>query len=181
MPGTGILHERELLDALAALAAEPFSGTVWRTTWATRDPLTGSAAGGRWHPPNAFEALYTSLEADGSLAEVYYHLARAPVFSSAHVKLYSLQVETEKTLRLTGPVLAHLGLDEKALKAADYARSQAIGAAAYFLEFDSILVASARWDRLHLIVFLDRLEGSRLEVGESREVNWPAWKESQRH
>jgi hypothetical protein len=75
------LYDRDLLDALEALDPEPFSGTAWRTTWVTRDPLIGSTAGGRWHPENSFETLYTSTETDGSLAEVYYHLSRAPVFS----------------------------------------------------------------------------------------------------
>jgi RES domain len=61
-----------------------------------RDPLVGNDAGGRWHPANSFEALYTSLEADGSLAEMYYHLSRAPVFASSHMRLHRLRVQTKK-------------------------------------------------------------------------------------
>lgn len=173
------VHDRALLDTLEAIAAETYTGTVWRTTWATRDPLAGSSAGGRWNPANEFEVLYTSVVADGSLAEVYYHLSRAPVFSSAHVKLSALSVATQRTLHLDQPALQTLGLDAKTLKSTDYDRSQEIGAAAYFLEFDSILVASARSESLNLILFMDHLDLSAIQVQEQRDVNWPAWKQNQ--
>ena len=47
-----------------------FDGVVWRVTWATRDPLAGGTGGGRWHPPNDFEALYTSLEESGEYRNI---------------------------------------------------------------------------------------------------------------
>ena len=71
MANRGRVHDRELLDALEELEPEVFSGVVWRTAFVSRDPLVGSAHGGRWHPRNTFEALYTSLDQDGSLAEIY--------------------------------------------------------------------------------------------------------------
>jgi len=171
------LHDRDLLDALEALDPEPFSGTAWRTTWAARDPLIGGTAGGRWHPENSFEALYTSTEPDGSLAEVYFHLSRAPVFSSAHVRLHRLRVETRRTLRLDLEMLGGLGIEAARYSAMDYARTREIGAAAHFLEFDSLLVPSPRWPCLNLVLFLDRLDLGSLAVEEVREVNWPAWRE----
>lgn len=174
------LYERELLDALERLDPEPFSGTAWRTTWATRDPLTGSTAGGRWHPENSFEALYASTEADGSLAEVYFHLSRAPVFSTAHVRLHRLRVETRRTLRLEMDRLGRLGVAVANYAAMDYARTREIGAATHFLEFDSLLVPSPRWPCLNLVLFLDRLDADSLAVEEVREVNWPAWREQQK-
>jgi hypothetical protein len=171
------LYDRDLLDALEALDSEPFSGTAWRTTWTTRDPLIGSTAGGRWHPDDSFEALYASIEADGSLAEVYFHLSRAPVFSSAHVRLYRLRVETRRTLRLETDRLERLGGAMANYSAMDYARSREIGAAAHFLEFDSLLVPSPRWPCLNLVLFLDRLDPDSLAVEEVRDVNWPGWRE----
>jgi hypothetical protein len=176
----GGLHDRELLDALEAMDPEPFSGTAWRTTWATRDPLTGSTAGGRWHPENSFEALYTSTEADGALAEVYFHLARAPVFSSVHVRLHRLRVETRRSLRLDLEMLGGFGVEVTRYSGMDYTRTREIGAAAHFLEFDSLLVPSPRWPCLNLVLFLDRLDPDGLAVEEVREVNWPAWRERHR-
>jgi RES domain len=171
------LHDRDLLDALESLEPEPFSGTAWRTTWTTRDPLIGSTAGGRWHPENSFEALYTSTESDGSLAEVYFHLSRAPVFSSAQVRLHRLRVETRRTLRLDLEMLGGLGVEAARYAAMDYARTREIGAAAHFLEFDSLLVPSPRWPCLNLVLFLDRLDPDSSAVEEMRDVNWPAWRE----
>ncbi|MCG8359618.1 MAG: RES family NAD+ phosphorylase [Kiloniellales bacterium] len=180
MTHTGRVHDRDLLDALESLDAEPYSGPAWRTAWVTRDPLVGSTAGGRWHPPNSFEALYTSLEADGSLAEVYHHLSRAPVFSSAHVRLVRLNVETVNTLRLTETeVLDRLGIKDSKYRSMDFARSQEIGAAARLLEFDGLLVPSARWACLNLVLFPDLLDPDKaLSVDEVSDVNWPAWREA---
>ena len=59
----------------------------------------------------------------------------------------------------------------------DYARTHEIGAAAHFLEFDSLLAPSPRWPCLNLVLFLDRLDPEALAVEKSREVNWPAWRE----
>jgi RES domain len=177
VPRARRLYDRDLLDAIEALIAEPFSGTAWRTTWATRDPLVGSTAGGRWHPENSFEALYASTEADGSLAGVYFHLSRAPVFSSAFVRLHRLRVETRRTLRLDLEMLGRLGVEAAMYPTMNYARTREIGAAAHFLEFDSLLVPSPRWPCFNLVLFLDRLDPDSLTVEEVREVNWPAWSE----
>jgi hypothetical protein len=173
------LHERELLDALERMPSEAFSGTAWRATWATRDPLRGSAAGGRWSPTDPFEVLNTSLEADGAIAETHYHLSRAPVFSSAHLKLHRLHVETCQTLRFDDiNALARFGVEAAAFRQMTYERTQALGAAAHFLEFDGLIVPSARWQCLNLILFLDRLDvGAALRVEETLEIIWPAWKE----
>jgi RES domain len=177
VPRARRLYDRDLLDAIEALIAGPYSGTAWRTSWATRDPLIGSTAGGRWHPENCFEALYTSTEPDGSLAEVYFHLSRAPVFSSAHVRLHRLRVETRRTLRLDLEMLSNLGVEADTYPAMQCSRTREIGAAAHFVEFDSLLVPSPRWPCLNLVLFLDRLQPDSLTVEEVREVNWPAWRE----
>jgi hypothetical protein len=63
--------DAQLLDVLDAIQGEIFEDEVWRVTWATRDPLAGSSSGGRWSPDNSFDALYTSLDRDGALAEIY--------------------------------------------------------------------------------------------------------------
>jgi hypothetical protein len=180
VPGPSRIHDRDLLDALESLDSEPFSGTAWRTTWATRNPIIGSAAGGRWHPDESFEALYTGLEADGSLAETYFHLSRAPVFSSTDMRIHRLKVQTRKTLHLaTMDALAALGVADAKYVSTDYTRTRQIGAAAYFLEFDGLLVPSPRWPCLNLVLFLDRLDPDEsLVVEEVQDVNWPAWRET---
>lgn len=156
-----------------------FEGIAWRVTWATRDPLAGGTGGGRWHPPNDFEALYTSLEENGALAEIYHHLSKAPVFSSSHVKMNKLAVRTERTLAFDDlEALEPLGVDQEAFRRGNPARSREIGAAARFLDIDGLIVPSARWPCRNLVLFPDRLPDlERLKVLESRDVNWPAWRE----
>jgi hypothetical protein len=128
---------------------------------------------------DAFEVLNTSLEPDGALAETYFHLSRAPVFSSAHMKLHRLHVETSKTLRLANvAALAQFGIEEPSYKLMVYERTQSLGAAAHFLEFDGLIVPSARHACLNLILFLDRLDlGAALRVEDTQDINWPAWRE----
>lgn len=175
----GLVHDPDLLDALEAMEPQPIDSYVWRVTWATRDALAGGTGGGRWHPPNDFEALYTSLDDHGAVAEIYYHLSKAPVFSSSHVRLNKLRVRTERTLVFDSvAALAPVGVTEENFRKGDYTRTQEIGAAARFLDMDGVMVPNARWPCANLIVFLDRLADlEALTVSEWHNVNWPAWRE----
>jgi hypothetical protein len=168
----------ELLDAMDALAGERYDGDAWRVTWATRDPLAGNAAGGRWSPDDGFETLYTSLKEDGAMAEVYYHLSKAPVFSSSHVLMNRLHVSLTNGLRLSGEQPITLGIEEPLASRIDYERSKAIGAAAHLLDFEGLIVPSARWECDNLVLFLDRFDiDAQLQVTATKNINWPAWRE----
>ncbi len=173
------VHDPDLLDALEAMEPRPFGGIVWRVTWAARDPLAGGAGGGRWHFPNDFEALYTSMEEDGAMAEIYHHLSRAPIFSSSHVKINRLHVTAQRTLGFPDvAALAKLGVDEEMYRKGDTSRTREVGAAARFLDLDGLIVPSARWPCANLVLFLDRLpDRDALRVVETRDINWPAWRE----
>ena len=175
----GFVHDPDLLDLLEAIPPKPFAGSVWRVTWASRDPLSGGTGGGRWHPANDFEALYSSLDEDGALAEIYYHLSRAPVFSTANVRINKIEVRAGKSLTIgDAEALAVLGIDRESFAKGDYSRTRQVGAAARFLDFDGLLVPSARWPCQNLVLFPDRLENPEaLRLVESRDINWPAWRE----
>jgi hypothetical protein len=53
---------------------------------------------------------------------------------------------------------------------------QAIGDAAYFLGFDSIIAPNARWSCNNLIPFADQIAPDYLEVIESSGVHWTEWR-----
>lgn len=175
----GEVHDPDLLDALQALTPEPLQRLVWRVHWASRDPLAGGTGGGRWHPPNAFAALYTSLEKDAALAEIYHHLSRAPVFSSSHVKISMLRVRAERVAVFGDCAsLQPLGIDAEAFRHGDPARSREVGAAAHFLDLQGLVVPSARWPGANLVLFPDRLRRrGALAVERTLNVNWPAWRQ----
>lgn len=168
----------EILDALDKLTGEPLKTKVWRVTWGTRDPLAGGVGGGRWSPPNQFEALYTSLQADGALAEAYHHLSRAPVFSSSSMKINQISVKLDSVLVLNAKLLNQLGITDPLASRIDVGLTQPISEAAYLLDYQGLLVPSARYDCNNLVVFIDRIiPEKQLKVSRTEDVNWPAWRE----
>ncbi len=156
-----------------------YVGSVWRVTWASRNPLVGGTDGGRWHPPNEFEVLYTSTVADGAMAEICFHLSKAPVFSTSDVKLYEINVATDRTLVFNDvEALENIGVDREEFAQGDNRRTREIGSAARFLDMDGLIVPSTRWPCTNLILFMDRLTNlESLVVVRESDVNWPAWRE----
>lgn len=172
-------HDRELLDALEALSPEAFSGPVWRVTTRGRNALRGSTAGGRWSPPGEFEALYTSLELGGALAEIGYRLSLEAVWPSrAEHEVHRITARIENSLRFANLAsLEPLGVEPRRYGSFDYAATQAIASAAHFLGFDGLIVPGARCPGLNLILFLDRLNAlDRLRVETSEGVDWKSWR-----
>jgi hypothetical protein len=173
------VHDRVLLDALAALSAQPFSGETWRVTRRGREALRGSSAHGRWSPSGEFEVLCTSLLRKGALAEIGYRLSLEPIWPSriAH-ELHLLTAATERTLRFADVAsLGGLGIDVPRYESFDYAATQSIAAAAHFLEFDGLIVPSARYACSNLVVFMDRLaRDDALAVTRSEPVHWAEWR-----
>lgn len=183
MVGVGRRHDRAVLDALEAMDSEPFSGEVWRVTGRGRDPLRGSTASGRWSPAGEFEVLYTSLERDGAVAEIGYRLSLEPVWPSrAQHDVHVIAARTERTLRFADVGrLIPLGVEPSSYRTFDYAATQAVAAAAHFLELDGLIVPSARSPALHLVIFLERLLGEGgLELRDTQPVDWADWQVKQR-
>jgi hypothetical protein len=140
MAGSGRVHDRAVLDALDAIEPVSFEGEVWRVTRKGRDALWGSSAHGRWSPGGEIEVLYTSLEREGALAEIGYRLALEPVWPSRlEHEIHAIEARTERALRFAGVAsLEPLGVDAASYRSFDHAATQAIAAAAHFLEFARI-------------------------------------------
>lgn len=173
------VHDRALLDALEAIAPLPFAGEVWRITRKGREPLRGSTAGGRWSPEGEIEVLYTSLERDGALAEIGFRLSLEPVWPSRiEHEIHSITAGADRTLRFAAVAeLKPLGVDTERYESFDYAATQAIAAAAHFLEFDGLVVPSARAACANLVAFTDRVS---LRLSHSEAVDWQAWRTRRR-
>jgi hypothetical protein len=182
MVGRRPVHDRGILDALEAIDPEPFVGKVWRVTRKGRDPLRGSAANGRWSPSGGeFEVLYTSVKRDGALAEIGYRLSLEPVWPSRmEHEVHVIEVETQRTLRFaTLESLAPLGVAIARYHTFDYQATQAIAAAAYFLEFDALIVPSARFSCANLVIFTER--ATPLVLRNSQAVDWESWRRRHEH
>lgn len=166
------------MDALDSLTPIVYSGALWRTSSPNRDPLLGGTGGGRWSVPGSTEALYTSLEANTSLSELYYHLSTAPVFSSMPVQLCEIRANKLSVLDLRdGGLLKNLGIDDPASTSSQYLdKSRAIGAIAEFLEFHGIIVPSVRTNGDNLVLYPGNLDlNENLKVIQQQDINWPAW------
>lgn len=174
-------RDHELLDLIDAHQGVAFEGDVWRIVRQERDVLQGYPAGARWDP-GTFDVLYTSLEREGALAEIQFHLSRQPVFpSKLRSVLHRLTVKTRRTLKIADlEALESLGISRATYRSLSYERCQEIGDAAQFLGFDGILAPSARWPCHNLVLFVDRLEPDELQLAQSEAVDWPVWREAQR-
>jgi RES domain-containing protein len=187
----GRIHDRELLDAIECIEAETFEGDVWRVTRDGRDPTQAAPTGrgGRWDD-GTFEALYTSMEPETCLREVYYHLSQSTPFPSrARYRLNGLAIVLQRALRLLEmKKLAAMGVPMNLYNARSfekierevYPKAQDIRAAAHFLEFDGLLVPSARHEGTNVVLFLDRIGPAslpRLESSEPEPVDWAALKQ----
>lgn len=176
-------HDRVLLDALESHPSEAFSGDVWRVTARGREALRGSTAGGRWSPPGEFEVLYTSLARAGALTEIGYRLLLEPVWPSRlQHDVHQITARTNNSLRFADiAALSPLGVDIRRYASFDYSVTQAIAAAAFFLDFDGLIVPSARSPDLNLVIFTEKRDvGERLKVAASEPVDWSAWRAQRR-
>lgn len=178
MGSSGRVHDRAILDALDKMDPVPVDASVWRITRAGRDPLRGSAAYGRWSPGGTVEALYASCEREGALAEIGFRLSLEPVWPSRiQHEIHEIAAETKRTLRLPDIAsLAVYGVDVSRYEAFDYEATQALAAAAHFLEFDALLVPSARHKSANLVVFMDSDAAASLHVKQSHPVDWSQWR-----
>jgi RES domain-containing protein len=183
MSGLARQHDRELLDALEQHPSEAFSGETWRVTAKGRDALRGSTAGGRWSPAGEFEVLYTSLAPAGALAEIGYRLSLEPGWPSRlEHELHRITAQTRCSLRFADvSSLSTLGVDARRYGTFEYSITQAIAAAACFLDFDGLIVPSARSTELDLVIFTEKLEiDEPLKVQASEPVDWSAWRSQHR-
>ncbi len=174
------IHDRLILDALEALDPVPFNDTVWRITRAGREPLSGTAANGRWSPSGEFEVLYTSLMRDGALAEIGYRLSLQPIWPSrVEHEIHAIEVHTERNLRFAAVAdLTPLGVNTALYRTFDYTETQAIAAAANFLGFDGLIVPNARFDCGNLVIFTERVP--TLLLRQTERVDWDEWRQRAR-
>ena len=176
-----MIHDHDLLRRLSALPMQEFSGEVFRVTSLTRDATEASANGGRWgaaenHAPGT-PVLYTSMEADGALAEVASYLVDlSPLPRSRMVKVNRLAVTASKVVTLTWGELPLLGVDREHYGSRDYFRTQQIGAALEHLGADGLIAPSARFGCNNLMIFASQHGfDETLDVLSFHEVEWRDW------
>jgi RES domain-containing protein len=169
-------HDGNLLDTISEFEPTTFEGDIWRVTRKGFDALRGSTARGRWSAGPDIEVLYSSMEHGGALAEIGYRLSLEPVWPSRmEHEIHTLSVATTRTLKLLDfATLDKLGVDTARYQGFDYEQTNAVSAAAHFLDFDGLIVPSARSDCKHLVLFKERVANLKLMVTAS--VDWAQWR-----
>jgi hypothetical protein len=176
--GSRQARDPDLIDALDARTRTTFEGTLWRVVREGRDPLEASRAGGRWDLGSS-DVLYTSMEPDCAIAEGEYHLSQQPVFPSRIRSFcHELRVRASSVIRLeTLAELVDLGVDAARYREPLYERTREIGDAAAFLGCDALIVPSARWNCLNVVLFLESVESDSIEIaGKPKSIDWKAWR-----
>ncbi len=180
------VRDSKLIDALEEADGEVFEGSVWRVVRENKDPCMCGSPGGRWDD-RTFDVLYTATERDGAIAEMYFHLSRGqPVIPSrVRYKIFEISISLSRLLILpTLDQLAKLEFDVGTFgqlsfddKEQEYPRAQDIAETAHFLDYDGILVPSARWNCTNMVVFCDQLPAGAIEVIKDHGfIVWSAWK-----
>jgi hypothetical protein len=119
------------------------------------------------------------MECNGAIAEVEYHLSRQPVFPSRIRSVhYTIRVSASSVIRLeTVDELVELGVDISRYKEPLYDRTREIGDAAAFLGCDALIVPSARWNCLNVVLFLEEIKPENIaQVSGPNAIDWKAWR-----
>ena len=117
---------------------------------------------------------------------MYFHIMRGqPIFpSKLEFRLFELHVVLRRALRLADiAALEAFGVEPKSYGSLEYPRSheeyprmQEIGEAAHFLDFDGLIVPSARWKCQNVVLFTDRVLPRALSIARDHgPVDWVAW------
>lgn len=173
-------HDDRLLDTLDELDRHAFEGTAWRVVRQGRAAFDGSRGSGRWNP-SQLSVLYTSLEADGALSEIHFHINRNQSVFPSRIRhdLCELSVMTEQSLVLADmEALVALGVEKEKYQQILYHRTQNIAAAAAFMGFDGLIAPNARHTCNNLVLFLDSYNLENIEVTSRKSVDWREWRKS---
>lgn len=151
------IHDPNLLDAIERLGTESLeNATVWRHMFNDYPPELPNTRGARWNPPG-IAAIYTSESRETAVAEGQHAIDSQPLRPRARRYVYELRLSAQKVLRIGFDELDRVGLSSADLSDPDFTACQRVGAHAAFLEYDAIIVPSARADGANIVIFVNEL------------------------
>lgn len=151
------IHDPWLLDAIESLGAEQIAGmTVWRHMFNDNPPELSNTRGARWNP-TGLSAVYASQERDTAIAEGQHAIDSQPLRPKARRYVYELRVSASRALHIAEADLPALGLHRSDLESPDFTACQRVAAHAAFLEYDALIVPSARANGTNVVIFINEL------------------------
>ena len=182
-------RHKALLDAIDTETPAAYRGRLWRVVTDGFDPLRPSRAGGRWDD-GSFDVLYTAASREGAMAESWFHLAKGqPILPSKVAKrLFQIDADLQRVLDLSAEGrLAALGVNvatygrlSYAQRVEEYPSLQQIGEAAFFYEYQAVIVPSARWPGANVVIMTEHVAVTQLEIVNDEAVDLEAWARANR-
>ena len=178
-----------LLDAIETQTPIALNARLWRVVTDGRDPLSPGRSGGRWDD-GSFDALYTSSEREGALAEAWFHTARGQPIPPSRPKkrIHQINAELTRVLDLSSEGrLAPLGVDMQRYgqlsyvqRGGEYPTTQQIGEVAFFYEYQAIIVPNARWPTSNVVILTEHASISALNADEGELIDLSRWRSNNR-
>ena len=147
-----MLYEVEFLDSLQECEIGRWEGEAFRHMFGSYPPIRENTGGARWNPPGV-AAVYTSLTMETALAEAEYRINLEPLRPRSRRTVYRIRIVLGKVVKLSRKELNHLGATDSVLDGMDLVVCQKIGGAANFMEYDGLIVPSARHIGENLVIY----------------------------
>lgn len=183
--GHRLPRPQALLDAFEAQTPVSFAAELWRVVSDGRDPLQPGRAGGRWDD-GTFDALYTSTQRDGAIAEAWFHAARGQPIppSKPRKRVHRIEAQLARVLDLSADNrLASLGVDMSQYgrlsyveRGGEYPTTQQIGEAAFFYEYEAIIVPNARWPSSNVVILTENARVTELSADAGELIDFAGWR-----
>jgi len=162
----------EVVQRVNDLGPTPWSGQTFRHTSRGREPLSGTGArrfGGRWNPADICATIYLAQPKLTCLDE-FARLARANNQAPEDMLRLPRELQTIDVANL--PVLdlreeaslEYVGLRMEDILDEDWTACQAVGHAAFFLDYGGIVASSATGSGLVIAAFEARVKPGELTV-----------------
>lgn len=116
-------------------------------------PDQENIGGARWNP-QGISAIYLSSTKAGAITEGDHAITVQPLRPRARRKVYAVDLSLERVVDLRSPeALEAVGLRVINIADDDHSTCREVGAAVSWLEYDGLLVPSARSDATNLIIY----------------------------
>jgi RES domain-containing protein len=153
-------QKEKLREYFASHPRTPWSGHVFCHRFGSYPPDKVNQVGARWNPKEV-GAIYFSLDKQTALAEGNYVISSTglPLRPGTRRCIYEVELQLQAVIHLPVEELERgLSIRKRDLLSDDWTLSQTIGDVIDYLEFDGLIVPSARSDGKNLVIYHQQLE-----------------------
>ena len=151
-----MILDDELIEGIESCAVEARIVNVFRGTWPDANPFVMSQSSGRWSIDTVelegFQVLYTSTTRDGAIREVASWRKLLTPIPKAPIVIHSFTLPLHAPVQIDLETLGKLGVDVNNYENRDYSQTQKIALAAHRMDYDGLIVPSARHPSENVVI-----------------------------